>query len=266
MVSAGADGVVRLWNSDDGRCTTELEGHEGAITDVAVSTDSTDVVSSGEDSVLRVWNAVTATERLALRGHQGAVLACAISPDGRLIASGGADHDVRLWDRKTGDSIATLRGHTDALTACAFAPDGSWLATGGDDADGTLRLWDLQSRAVRWVLGVGTAAVFDALNSQSASLGMAVAMGAMTQEEAAAQSASLPKPEGHESGVEACLVFPDGSRIVSIANEERPILWDLANGHERPVFAHKRTGYRSVASQRRPASPGQNSPCRATDI
>jgi WD40 repeat protein len=228
----------------------ELAGHQGAVTAIAVAPDSTDVVSSGADGLLRVWNLATATERLVLRGHKGAVLACAVSPDGRVIASGAADHDVRLWDRETGASIAVLVGHTDAVTACAFAPDGSWLATGGGDADGTVRIWDMASRASRFVLGKGAPAIFDMLNSASASWGMAVAMGAMSQEEVAAQMASLPKPEGHESGVEACVVSPDGSWLASIAHREQPIVWDLATGRERPAVAERRTGYNSVQNAR----------------
>jgi WD40 repeat protein len=246
MISAGADGVLRLWNTDDGQCVRELRGHQGAVTDIAVSPDSTDVVSSGVDSLLRVWSLTTGTERLVLRGHEGAVLACAAAPDGRVIASGGVDHTVRLWDRQSGASIATLRGHTDAVTACAFAPDGTWLATGSDDADGTLRLWDMQSRATRSVLGEGAPAVFRMLDGASASWGMAVAMGAMSQEEVGALMASAPKPEGHESGVQACVVSPDGSWLASIAHKEQPIVWDVATGHERPAVADRRTGYNSV--------------------
>ncbi len=148
----------------------EVEGREGAVTDIAISADSPEVVSSGEDFVLCVWNFATATERLTLRGHEGAVFVCAVSPDGRMIASGGADRDVRLWDRQTGAGIAMMQGHTDSVTACVFAPDGAWLATGGGDFDGTLRLWDLQSREARFVLGAGAAAVFNALDGHSATL------------------------------------------------------------------------------------------------
>jgi WD40 repeat protein len=250
MISAGADGVLRLWNTHDGQCVAELAWHQGAVTAIAVSPDAADVVSSGEDCLLRVWNIATGTERLVLRGHEGAVLACAVSPDGRVIASGGVDHTVRLWDRQSGASIATLRGHTDAVTACAFAPDGTWLATGSDDADGTLRLWDLQSRATRFVLGEGAPAVFRMLDGASASWGMAVAMGAMSQGDVGALMASAPKPEGHESGVQACVVSPDGSWLASIANQEQPIVWDVATGHERPAVADRRTGYNSVQNAR----------------
>lgn len=252
-ISAGADGALRLWNPDDGLCMTELAGHEGAVTTIAVSPDSTDIISAGEDFVLRVWNLATAKERLVLRGHEGAVVACAVSPDGRTIASGGADRDVRLWDRKTGATIATMRGHTDSVTACAFAPDGTWLATGGGDADATLRLWDLHTKEPRLVLGDGTTAVFDGLNSQTASLSMAVAMGALSMEEAGAQMASISQPEGHESAVVACVAPPDGSWLASVAYEEAPILWNITTGHERLVAERKRAGYFSAKRTTPPA-------------
>ena len=54
MVSAGADGVLRFWSTDHGRCVAELAGHHGAVTAIAVTPDSTDVVSSGAGSLWRL--------------------------------------------------------------------------------------------------------------------------------------------------------------------------------------------------------------------
>jgi WD40 repeat protein len=55
------------------------------------------------------------------------------------------DQTVRIWEPTIGQARHILTGHTRAVTAMAVAPDGSWLAT--TSSDGTMRIWDVDTRA-----------------------------------------------------------------------------------------------------------------------
>jgi WD40 repeat protein len=68
----------------------------------------------------------------------------AASPDGRLIAV-CAGQEVWLRDGRTGDVVAALAGHAKPTWNARFSPDGDRLAS--VSSDGTLRVWDIATRA-----------------------------------------------------------------------------------------------------------------------
>jgi WD40 repeat protein len=61
LVSAGADGTVRLWDIPGGRARAVLQGHAGVVRGVALSTDGYMVASGGLDETVRLWDTSTGT-------------------------------------------------------------------------------------------------------------------------------------------------------------------------------------------------------------
>ena len=55
MVSAGSDGLVKVWEARGEECLTTLDGHEDKVWALAVSRDSHMIVSGGADSVVNFW-------------------------------------------------------------------------------------------------------------------------------------------------------------------------------------------------------------------
>lgn len=55
FATAGADGVVRLWQAATGYEVTAFEGHAGAVVFVQFTPDGRYIVSGGLDGTLRVW-------------------------------------------------------------------------------------------------------------------------------------------------------------------------------------------------------------------
>ena len=175
-------GEVKLWDSETGRETVPVKGHEKGIHSVLFSPDSKLLATCGFDQVVRVtdvetgrelwsrsWSFPTAlafrpdSRRLAvggqetriaivdattgapahtLSGHALSVLDVEYSPDGKSLASSSYDETVALWNAETGARLKTLRGHTKPVQSLAFSPSGKRLASASDDR--TIRIWNCE--------------------------------------------------------------------------------------------------------------------------
>lgn len=143
VITAGVDGVIRLWPLGGG-APRELR-HGAAITSVALTADGSRIAAAGADRRLMIWSTATG-ERLRTWGHSRAVLDVAFDTEGRRIATAGGDGVIRIWQGRR--VVRELRGHRDAVTAVAFGPGGEWLVSSSRDHDA--RLWNTRTgRLVR---------------------------------------------------------------------------------------------------------------------
>jgi WD40 repeat protein len=143
-------GEVKLWDLKMGQLVLTVAiqsdrppsslafGAEGKV--LAVATSSGPV---------RLLDTRTGQEVLILKDH--AYTSAAFSADGKwLIATGQSDlgrgKSGKAWvyAAATGELAYELTGHSDEMSSAAFSDDGARIATGG--ADGTLRIWDVQTR------------------------------------------------------------------------------------------------------------------------
>jgi len=81
IVSASADGTLKLWDAETGVCEATFEGHDGAVGACAFSPDGETIVSGGDDGTLKFWDARAGAEGAAAEGHADEVDADAFLPD-----------------------------------------------------------------------------------------------------------------------------------------------------------------------------------------
>lgn len=160
VVSASADGTLKLWDVQTGVELATFTGHSKAVSACAFSPNGTRVLSASWDGSLRLWDAAAGSEIAVLCGHPSGVYDCDFSPDGTLIVSCSEDC-LRIWDGATGAELSTLvrhggeglrssevtmpearhaMAHTGSMASCAFSPDAKRVVTGAGDQ--SVKVWD----------------------------------------------------------------------------------------------------------------------------
>jgi WD40 repeat protein len=110
LAAGDADGIITVWNTEDGAKLVEWQGHYDIINVVSWSPDGTQLVSgSGAlfvnnvvDASAIVWDAETGQLRHKLHTYRTAVISAAWSPDSKWIFTGSLEFvdvfDTQDWD------------------------------------------------------------------------------------------------------------------------------------------------------------------------
>ncbi len=168
VASSSTDGVIRIWDVNEGVLVRELEGHTLQVNQMAFSPDGRLLLSGSSAAELFLWDVATGRLMQQLAGNTGRVLSVDFSGDGQRVIASVADpvEDVevlppraaRVWDVETGELVATLQAeNTGWLRAAALSPDGSTAAVASYDPNefgGTIRLWNVdQSEVIHHLYG-----------------------------------------------------------------------------------------------------------------
>jgi WD40 repeat protein len=147
VVTGGADGNVRVWNTGTGQeIGAPMSSDDKPVDAVAFSPSGTLIAAASADGNVQLWDATSqqvAGSALVPAGPP--VQALAFSPDGKLLATGAQDGTVRLWDTITGNQAGATMATGDAVGALAFGNGGAALAT--TESDGATELWRVSTQA-----------------------------------------------------------------------------------------------------------------------
>jgi WD40 repeat protein len=139
IAAGGDDGMVWIWNAQNGDLLTTYGGHTNWVIGLACSPDGRYIASASYDKTVQVWEVATGRTVVTYRGHSDSVTSVVWSPDGQHIVSGSYDNTVQVWEAASGRTVCTYLGHTNHVYTVAWSPDGQYIASGG--ADKTVRVW-----------------------------------------------------------------------------------------------------------------------------
>lgn len=140
VLSAGDDGVSRLWNVETGK---ELRSFVQAGTNVravALSRDGKSALSAC-DKTIWLWDPATAKPVRPLNGHSKFVTNVAFSSDSKKMLSLGTDNAVRLWNLESGEQTwrsVTLFGRQ--MKGLAYSPSNTFALAHDEKS---LFMWEL---------------------------------------------------------------------------------------------------------------------------
>jgi WD40 repeat protein/serine/threonine protein kinase len=256
LASAGEDQVAHLWDPASGALRTTCRGHTDKLLGVAFRPDGKRLVTTSADGTVRQWDAADGREvEPAYDRHSGEVVAAVYSPDGAWVASAGTDRTVRVWRAQGRHDVAALHGHTGTVTGLAFAPDGKRLASFSGESrprrpvgagDGTVRVWDVDTRATLPALRGHTSYVYPVAFSLD---GRWLASGSwdntvrLWDAATGEPCATLP----HPGAVWGLAFGPDGTWLVTATNADNRLrIWDVVSARVRTEIAVSARNFRTV--------------------
>jgi WD40 repeat protein len=254
---AGDPSAVRLFDPKTGKeLGQEWDGHQSAVTDVALSSDGKTAASGGDQ--LRLWDVAHSKSLRTIPIPGRYVESLAMTPDGQRVATGGRDKMVRLWEVATGKEILQFK-HEGTLRALAFSPDGKRLASG--DLQLNIRVWDLVANkeikkikinatftdrlALAFSPDGATLACGGALNADwprgipsTDPYGIVAVLdkGYPIQLLDATTLKETGRLDGLMSRVRSIAFTADGKTLAAASSDGRVVLWDMSSHKERLGF------------------------------
>ena len=130
-------GVLRVWDPQTGKRVREIEGINGSVQSIVLSSNGRKVfVAANGVHVLHFLSGKPLGKPLTDRG----VRQLALSLDGQLLVTAASAGPVRLWDAHTHREIG-LEANQQTGQTMALAPDGRMLAYRGTKGDVVLCDW-----------------------------------------------------------------------------------------------------------------------------
>ncbi len=228
LATAGANGMLKLWDARSGTLKAKLGGHYGSVYGLDFASDSKHFVSAGSDRTVRLWNVGVERAVAVLYGHSSHIYTAAFSPSGDRVVTASYDQTARIWDVRAGQPVAILQGHRRGVTSASFSRQGTRIITSSEDH--TARLWAWPGGALIRELRDHTNLVNMAAFSPDGSL-VATASSDYDVRLWDGQSGQpLRVLHGHAGPVFAVAFSPDGDRLVSAGFDHVLRFWDPKTG------------------------------------
>lgn len=130
IASAGADGIVRIWDTSTGGVVFAFDDHTEAVNAVAYSFDGKQLLSGSDDNTAILYSLDAGVATRTFDGHDGDVLSVAFSANNQAALTGSMDGNVRRFELSTGQVSDTYTPCSSPITAVAETLDGETILAG----------------------------------------------------------------------------------------------------------------------------------------
>ena len=233
IVSAAADGSLKIWSTSTRILTRTIDLDNGAVT--AMSLEGRRAVTGHTDGTVAVWDLDNGKRLAAFKRNDASILSVTFAGDAGRVAAAAQDGVTAIWDVRAPEAGAReavpaqlLEGHENAVQALAFATAGGFLASGS--ADKTIRLSKAEGGALvriyRGHSGGISALAFTPDGLKLASAGQDGEIRIWSS-----RSYRLHYTlHGHQGRVAALAFAPDGEMLASVSDDGSIRLWNVKLG------------------------------------
>ena len=255
IASAASDKTIKIWDRATGAERFSMPALADTILSLAFTGDSKTLVSSAIDRNFRLWDVASGKEIPRNPGQQASFSGLLqaspllfIPPGGKQLLAWVPNNtrgtNIVGWDLDSGNELFNLldggpKGERN-IGCLSFSLDGKLVATGA--ADGSIRVWDLDKKAIQTDLtlfakGVGISDLSFTLDNGSL---------IVASNEGEVKICKLANKEvsktfkAHPGRLAACLISPHGKTFATLGFDNVIKLWDL-DGKELRVWDLKAT-------------------------
>jgi WD40 repeat protein len=139
VLSAGWDGFLRLWETNQGAQVTQIKTGARPLSACAVAPDGRRWLAGSMDGMLASWDPMLQTQSQMFLAHTRPISAIVYSADG-VLGTTSWDRQITLWDRTREREGRSLNGHGDIVSGGRFTPDGRSFVSWSHDR--TVRVWE----------------------------------------------------------------------------------------------------------------------------
>ncbi|WP_421904532.1 trypsin-like peptidase domain-containing protein [Mameliella sp.] len=230
LATGTRDGLVRLWNAENGKLIKPLRGFDGdgsrppefPIQSVEFSPDGTLVAATaGQDEAI-IWDLRAGHRKHRLKLPGGRMTFATFSRDGGKIVIGSSADSAYVFDVETGRRLLVLSGHNSPVIAASFSADGRKVVTISEN--GVAIVWNAQTGGLLIEVSflVTKLATVD-ISPDGSRVLTAVGFRAMLWDsETGNRVATLA---GHEDSVVSATFTPDGARIRTVSEDGTMRVW-----------------------------------------
>jgi WD40 repeat protein len=117
IVTAGGDGMARLWDGSTGRLEQVYEGSPRFLADATLSADGQLIMGGDADGMLRFWDLTSGRLLWTLQAHKSHLIG--LHAEGRSIVTRGFAGEVSRWKLPESDQVIEACGGQER---CAIIP------------------------------------------------------------------------------------------------------------------------------------------------
>jgi len=146
LLVAGADSIIRVYQTPSGSLVREIADHEAGINHLAASQSSEIAVSSDLDNRVLIWNYLSGKQlnQISLEPDSDVITTIKLIHEDQLLVIGTADGKISIFSVSNGNLvIPTWHAHQGRIIGMDFDPDSAKLFS--LSSNGEIKTWSLDS-------------------------------------------------------------------------------------------------------------------------
>lgn len=145
LAVADKSSMVDVRDASDGAPIATLRGHDGAVTDLAFTSDGENLVSGSRDGTVCAWRTRDLRNTELVEEHSAPINALCFSPDGRFLVTAEleAPDGVFVWEVASGRLVHRLAATPEHFKKLVFDASGRILVAAGQNRG--IQAWNLEN-------------------------------------------------------------------------------------------------------------------------